>query len=102
MTTMVPAILVALGRQANPDEAFNRFDRFISALPAGVQLMSLFQRNPLLLDRIAAVLGAAPLLAEHLARYPSALEGLLSSEDMLDCQAPAALRASPAPPAWRT
>jgi glutamate-ammonia-ligase adenylyltransferase len=84
MTTMVPAILVALGHQANPDEAFSRFDRFISALPAGVQLMSLFQRNPLLLDRIAAVLGAAPLLAEHLARYPSALEGLLSSEDMLD------------------
>ena len=35
MTTMVPAVLVALGRQANPDEAFNRFDRFISALPAG-------------------------------------------------------------------
>jgi glutamate-ammonia-ligase adenylyltransferase len=84
MTTMVPAILVALGHQANPDEAFNRFDRFISALPAGVQLMSLFQRNLQLLDRIAAVLGAAPMLAEHLARYPSALEGLLSSEDLID------------------
>jgi glutamate-ammonia-ligase adenylyltransferase len=84
ITTMVPAILVALGRQANPDEAFSRFDRFISALPAGVQLMSLFQRNLLLLDRIAAVLGAAPMLAEHLARYPSALEGLLSSEDLID------------------
>lgn len=86
MTTMVPAILVALGRQANPDEAFSRFDRFISALPAGVQLMSLFQRNLLLLDRIAAVLGAAPLLAEHLARYPSALEGLLSAEDLVDAR----------------
>ncbi len=84
MTTMVPAILVALGRQASPDEAFNRFDRFITALPAGVQLMSLFQRNQMLLDRIAAVLGAAPLLAEHLARYPNALEGLLSSEDLID------------------
>jgi glutamate-ammonia-ligase adenylyltransferase len=84
MTTMVPSILVALGRQANPDEAFNRFDRFISALPSGVQPMSLFQRNPLLLDRIAAVLGAAPMLSEHLVRYPSALEGLLSSDDVVD------------------
>jgi [glutamine synthetase] adenylyltransferase / [glutamine synthetase]-adenylyl-L-tyrosine phosphorylase len=84
MMTMVPAILVTLGRQANPDEAFSRFDRFISALPAGVQPMSLFQRNPLLLDRIAAVLGAAPMLSEHLARYPSALEGLLETEDMVD------------------
>jgi [glutamine synthetase] adenylyltransferase / [glutamine synthetase]-adenylyl-L-tyrosine phosphorylase len=84
MITMVPATLMTLGRQANPDEAFNRFDRFISALPAGVQPMSLFQRNPALLDRVAAVLGAAPLLSEHLARYPSALEGLLSTEDVID------------------
>jgi [glutamine synthetase] adenylyltransferase / [glutamine synthetase]-adenylyl-L-tyrosine phosphorylase len=81
MTTMVPSILTTLGRQPNPDEAFNRFDRFVSALPAGVQPMSLFQYNPTLLDRIAAVLGAAPMLSEHLARYPSALEGLLTPED---------------------
>jgi glutamate-ammonia-ligase adenylyltransferase len=84
MTTMVPSILIALGRQANPDEAFNRFDRFISALPTGVQPMSLFQHNPLLLQRIAAVLGAAPMLSEHLVRYPSALEGLLSAEGTVD------------------
>jgi glutamate-ammonia-ligase adenylyltransferase len=84
MTTMVPSILVTLGRQPNPDEAFNRFDRFISALPTGVQPMSLFQRNPILLDRIAAVLGAAPMLSEHLARYPSALEGLLTTDDVVD------------------
>lgn len=86
MTTMVPSILVTLGRQPNPDEAFNRFDRFISALPAGVQPMSLFQRNPMLLDRIAAVLGAAPMLSEHLARYPSALEGLLTTDDVVDAR----------------
>ena len=84
MTTMVPSILVTLGRQPNPDEAFNRFDRFIGALPTGVQPMSLFQQNPMLLDRIAAVLGAAPMLSEHLARYPSALEGLLTTEDDVD------------------
>ncbi|MDQ2803032.1 MAG: bifunctional [glutamine synthetase] adenylyltransferase/[glutamine synthetase]-adenylyl-L-tyrosine phosphorylase, partial [Pseudomonadota bacterium] len=84
MTTMVPSILVTLGRQPNPDEAFNRFDRFISSLPAGVQPMSLFQRNPMLLHRIAAVLGAAPTLSEHLARYPGALEGLLTPEDIVD------------------
>ncbi len=84
MTTMVPSILMTLGRQSNPDEAFNRFDRFINALPAGIQPMSRFQRNPALLDRIALVLGAAPMLSEHLARYPSALEGLLATEDVVD------------------
>jgi glutamate-ammonia-ligase adenylyltransferase len=95
MTTMVPSILVALGRQPNPDEAFNRFDRFIAALPAGVQPMSLFQRNPALLDRIATVLGAAPMLSEHLARYPSALEGLLAGGE--EIAAPRLLRSRIAP-----
>jgi len=84
MTTMVSSILVTLARQPNPDEAFTRFDRFMSALPAGIQPMSLFQRNPILLDRIAAVLGAAPMLSEHLARHPTALEGLLATQDKVD------------------
>lgn len=83
MTTMVPAILTTLSVQPHPDEAFRRFDRFVTALPSGVQPMSLFQHNPTLLQRIAVVLGAAPRLAEHLARYPSALEGLISTEDHL-------------------
>lgn len=83
MTTMVPAILTALSKQPAPDEAFKRFDRFITALPTGVQPLSLFQHNPALLGRIAMVVGGAPRLAEHLARYPSALEGLISSEDHL-------------------
>jgi glutamate-ammonia-ligase adenylyltransferase len=42
-----------------------------------VQILSLFQRNPRLLDRIASVLGAAPFLAEYLATHPAALDGLL-------------------------
>ena len=87
MTTMVPSILMTLGRQPNPDETFNRFDRFVSALPAGVQPMSLFQRNPQLLNRVAAVLGAAPMLSEHLVRYPTALEGLLTAEEVVDVRA---------------
>ena len=84
--TMVPSILGTLGSQPNPDEAFGRFDRFVSALPAGVQPMSLFQHNPQLLDRIAAVLGAAPMLAEHLARNPNALDGLLETEENVDAR----------------
>ncbi len=84
IATMLPSILATLGRQPNPDEAFNRFDRLVSALPAGVQPMSLFQRNPELLERIAAVLGAAPMLSEHLALHPTALEGLLDVHSAID------------------
>jgi glutamate-ammonia-ligase adenylyltransferase len=72
-----PALLAALARQAEPDRAFVNFDTLISRQRAGVQLLSLFQRNPALLDRLAAVLGAAPALAEHLARDAQALEALL-------------------------
>ena len=68
-------------RQPQPDTVFSRFDAFLARLPAGVQLLSLFQRNPALIDRIAAVLGAAPSLADHLASHPAALDGLLSPED---------------------
>jgi glutamate-ammonia-ligase adenylyltransferase len=81
LDSLLPAVLAQLGRQPHPDETFNRFDRFLAAQPAGVQLLSLFQRNPALIDRIAAVLGAAPTLAEHLARHAAALEGLLLPEE---------------------
>jgi glutamate-ammonia-ligase adenylyltransferase len=77
MAQMLPSVLAALCRQPQPDIAFGRFDAFLARLPAGVQILSLFQRNPALLDRIAAVLGAAPSLAEYLAGNPGALDGLL-------------------------
>ena len=80
MASILPLVLAALGRQPLPDIAFGRFDVFLSRLPAGVQILSLFQRNPALLDRVAAVLGAAPSLAEYLATHPGALDGLLTPE----------------------
>ena len=67
MEQVLPTLLAALGDQPDPDLAFIRFDQMLSRLPAGVQLLSMFQRNPALLDRVASVLGAAPSLAEHLA-----------------------------------
>ena len=80
MAQVLPALLAAFARQREPDATFARLDGFLGHLPAGVQLLSLFLRNPALLERVAAVLGAAPSLSEHLARTPGALEGLLSPE----------------------
>ena len=84
LAQLLPRMLAALARQPQPDTVFNRFDAFLARQPAGVQLLSLFQRNPGLLDRIAAVLGAAPSLANHLASHPAALDGLLSPEENPD------------------
>ena len=54
--------------QAEPDAAFARFDEFVSNLPAGVQLFSLFRANPRLLGLVADLMGIAPRLAGHLSR----------------------------------
>jgi glutamate-ammonia-ligase adenylyltransferase len=81
LTALMPAILTAFARQREPDAALARFDRLLEKLPTGVQVLSLFQRNLPLLDRVAGILGAAPALADHLARDASALEGLLAGGD---------------------
>ncbi len=81
MNEMLPHVLATLAGQPQPDVVFNRFDALLARQPAGVQLLSLFQRNPHLLERIAAVLGAAPSLADHLAEQPAALDGLLAPEE---------------------
>jgi glutamate-ammonia-ligase adenylyltransferase len=78
LTALMPAILSAFARAREPDAALARFDALLERLPAGVQLLSMFHRNHGLLERVAGVLGAAPALADHLARVPSALEGLLT------------------------
>ena len=78
MDRVLPQLLEALGAQADPDAAFARFDAMLAQQSAGVELLSMLSRNPALLSRIAAVLGAAPSLADHLAHMPSALEGLLA------------------------
>ena len=67
---------------ASIDRLLARFDAMLCALPAGVQLLSLFERNPVLLGRIATVLGAAPSLADHLQAVPAAIEGLLRPDDI--------------------
>lgn len=93
LTELMPAILGALARTPRPDESFGRFDRFLSRLPAGVQLFSLFHANPGLLDLVAEILGSAPHLAEHLSRHPVVLDAVLA-EDFFEPPAAAADLAS--------
>ncbi|MGI4975330.1 MAG: bifunctional [glutamine synthetase] adenylyltransferase/[glutamine synthetase]-adenylyl-L-tyrosine phosphorylase [Janthinobacterium lividum] len=92
---ITPALLGALHASVAPgagagsasggpsmDRLLARFDALLCALPAGVQLLSLFERNPALLGRVANVLGAAPSLADHLQAVPAAIEGLLRPDDV--------------------
>jgi len=78
LTELTPALLRVLGKTADPDFAFTRFDEFLSHLPAGVQLFSLFQHHPDLLQLVAEIMGESPQLAIQLARRPLLLDGVIS------------------------
>ncbi|OEJ65224.1 bifunctional [glutamine synthetase] adenylyltransferase/[glutamine synthetase]-adenylyl-L-tyrosine phosphorylase [Magnetovibrio blakemorei] len=78
LTELMPLILKTMAATADPDSALLRFDEFLSKLPAGVQLFSMFQANPQMLELIADILGTAPRLAEHLAHKANILDGVLT------------------------
>ena len=92
LTELMPLLLETLSRSASPDTAFLRFDQFLSRLPAGVQLFSMFQANPRLLEAVAQVMGGAPFLAEQLSRRPGLLESLLTEPDVAALQSAEALQ----------
>ncbi len=77
LTKLMPALLEALAATADPDAAFLHFDRFLSGLPAGVQVFSFLLANPRLLHLIAEISGSAPRLAEYLGRHAGVLDALI-------------------------
>ncbi len=77
---LLPQVLEVFAAEAEPDAVLARFDAMLNHIAGGVLLLSLFLRNPPLLRRVANILGAAPYLADHLARSPAAFEGLLSHD----------------------
>jgi glutamate-ammonia-ligase adenylyltransferase len=80
LTELVPELLQIFGATAAPDTALRRFDEFLTRLPAGVQLFSLFHANPSLLRLVADIMAEAPLLAENLAHHPALLDAVLGAD----------------------
>jgi glutamate-ammonia-ligase adenylyltransferase len=79
LTELMPRLLKSIGATASPDAAFLNFDRFLSRMPAGVQLFSLFHANPHLLEFVAEIMGGAPRLADRLSARPQLLDYVLAS-----------------------
>ncbi|MEP0519063.1 MAG: bifunctional [glutamine synthetase] adenylyltransferase/[glutamine synthetase]-adenylyl-L-tyrosine phosphorylase [Hyphomicrobiales bacterium] len=77
LTGLVPSLLQQFSQNGQPDQALAGFDKFISGLPAGLQLFSLLKSNPELLSLLSLVLGAAPRLANTITRRPHVLDALL-------------------------
>lgn len=77
LTELHPALIDAFGRTDNPDSALAAFDRFLAALPMGVQLFSLLHANPHLLALLATVMGEAPRLADIVSKRARVLDAML-------------------------
>ncbi|MEQ8195372.1 MAG: bifunctional [glutamine synthetase] adenylyltransferase/[glutamine synthetase]-adenylyl-L-tyrosine phosphorylase [Rhodospirillales bacterium] len=80
LTELMPVLLTALAKTAQPDAAFLRFHEFLTRLPAGVQLFSMFHSNPQLLTLVADIMGGAPRLADYLSQRPSVLDSVLTPD----------------------
>ncbi len=80
LTKLTPTILRALSTVDNPDQAFVRFDAFLSGQPAGVQFFSLLFQNPALLDLLASIMGSAPMLARYMSDHPNVLEAVIAAD----------------------
>lgn len=77
LTRLTPRLLRALAGAGDADQAFVRFASFFAALSAGVQVLSLLEARPALLDLLARILSLAPRLADNLARRPALLDALI-------------------------
>ncbi|WP_343082080.1 glutamine-synthetase adenylyltransferase [Ostreiculturibacter nitratireducens] len=89
-----PEILRRLSRAANEIEALRQFDGFLAGLPAGVQLFSLFDANPQLIDLIVDICATAPALASYLSRNAGVLDAVIGGDFFAPWPGVPALRAS--------
>ncbi|MBV2360900.1 glutamine-synthetase adenylyltransferase [Thalassococcus sp. CAU 1522] len=75
-----PDILARLGDTARPEEALSALDGFLAGLPAGVQLFSLFEANPQLIDLLIDIVGTSPDLGVYLARNAAVFDAVIGGD----------------------
>jgi glutamate-ammonia-ligase adenylyltransferase len=87
LTRLQPILLSKLAQARAPDDGFLRFDQFLTELPAGVQIFSLFQSNPHLLNLLVDIINTAPRLAALLSANAKLVDALVPghiAEDLPD------------------
>ncbi|GAB4536661.1 MAG: [glutamate--ammonia-ligase] adenylyltransferase [Ruegeria sp.] len=87
-----PELLARLARTARPDEALLALDGFLAGLPAGVQLFSLFEANPHLIDLLVDIVGTSHALASHLSRNAQVFDAVIGGSFFAEWPGQAALR----------
>ncbi|WP_298256165.1 glutamine-synthetase adenylyltransferase [uncultured Litoreibacter sp.] len=72
-----PSILRQMGQASKPVEAMVEFERFLTGLPSGVQVFSLFEANPLLTKLIVDICATSPALATYLSQNAGVLDAVI-------------------------
>ena len=75
-----PALLARLAQAPRPNEALLALDGFLQGLPAGVQLFSLFDANPSLVDLLVDIVATSPALAQHLSRNAAVFDAVIGGD----------------------
>ncbi|MCR9125288.1 MAG: bifunctional [glutamine synthetase] adenylyltransferase/[glutamine synthetase]-adenylyl-L-tyrosine phosphorylase [Rhodobacteraceae bacterium] len=75
-----PDLARGLAQSARPEEAMRALEGFLAGLPAGVQIFSLFQSNPQLVDLLIDIVGTAPELGLHLSRNAHVFDAVLGGD----------------------
>jgi len=78
LTEIIPSLLKAFSKTPHPNKAFICFDNFLSRLPLATTIFSMFAYNPKQIELIAEIMGTSSTMAEHLAKNPEVLDGVLS------------------------
>ncbi|SLN38994.1 Glutamate-ammonia-ligase adenylyltransferase [Roseivivax jejudonensis] len=86
-----PEILARLKRSSRPEEALAAFDGFLAGLPAGVQLFSLFEANPQLVDLLVDIVSVSPDLARYLSRNAGVFDAVIGGDFFAEWPGRAAL-----------
>ena len=73
-----------LGDSPRPEQALAALDGFLSGLPAGVQLFSMFQANPALRALIVEIAATAPALARYLSSNARVLDAVIGGDFFSD------------------
>jgi [glutamine synthetase] adenylyltransferase / [glutamine synthetase]-adenylyl-L-tyrosine phosphorylase len=75
-----PELLRRLSALDRPEEALTNLDGFLAGLPAGVQLFSLFEANPQLIDLFLDIASTAPGLAAYLSRNSQVFDAVIGGD----------------------
>ncbi len=77
---LVPRIVIAAGRAADPREALRRSGDILRAIERRTTYLALLLESPAALERLVTLAGASPFLASFIARHPVVLDELLGPE----------------------